>query len=62
MKYLITTIFAVITFCFFLVCVKIGILVFTNSPMWIFVGIGVLMPTTVSALITSAAYSAAKDY
>lgn len=62
MKYLITAIFGSLTFAFTLILIKIGILVVTDGFMWLGVGMGILMPAVVSALITIQAYYAAKEF
>jgi hypothetical protein len=62
MKYIITAVFATLTFALSLVLIKIGILVVTDGLTWILVGVGVLFPTIVSALITVQAFLAAKQY
>jgi hypothetical protein len=61
-KYFLAIVFGTITFAFMLVLGKIAYLAVTDDPYWVFVGLGVLMPTVVLSLITSAAYSAARDY
>lgn len=62
MRYFFTSIFGIITMAFMLVLGRVVFLAVTDDFTWIFVGVGILMPTIVLCLITSAAYSAAKEY
>lgn len=61
MRYLIGIVFAALTFGLLLIDIKLGMLMW-GDPSWILVALGVYPSTVVSALVTSVAFQAAKEY
>jgi len=62
MKYFVFSVAGIISCCFLMLIGRTAYLAWTDNPYWIFVGLGLMFPTIVLVLITTAAYSAARDY
>lgn len=62
MKYLFTVVFGSIAVCLSLITGWSMHLALVDAWQWWLVALGILLPTVVSVLITTAAYCAARDY